>query len=332
MGYSLIYVQSNDVLGRTIKEYLDAEDLEVIIASNAQETFNILRDRKISIMLVDSYIPDMRHRDFIDRICSEYPEIVLNVCMDLSDNNYLNVVSMKENVWKMHVPPFSIEKIVEGVEATRDRLYIADDYISRRKSFENEEKELEKTLERLKASLVRQKYSYNVIAPFFNALLDGFAAKSQMDDKIKNVMCAAAKKMLTLQTTSVIKSDNLTEVIANNINEIGKEKKAVVLDTIDNCIIKDIPKKILVDIVFAIWLSVYYESLSNENLSVEISSRYISSVRCEFVVKISGNIMDEEEPVREKLMSLLMAITNRVKAGAEEKAKIYTFVFDLGNY
>lgn len=335
MEYSLIYIQANEKLGRTIREYLLKEDLEVLVAQSAAQAFEILEARRVALILMDSYIPDMRQRDLIDMLCSKYPKVILNICMDMADPTYLASVSAKPNVWKIHVPPLSIEKMVEGVLSSVDRMCIEKDFSDREASIREEEIKFEQTLANLKATLKRQQYSYNTIKPFFDAMLEGFYTKSGLDEKCRNLLRESAKKMLLLQTTASLKTGDLGNTISEalrtiyTIETMDMQNKHIEIENIDNCLKGEVNKKTLGNIVFSVWFSCLAELLECNEISVNVDSRYLSSDKCEFTVEILSENHQYDEKIHEMIIGTLLLTCKEALRQIVSGSRRYTLIFEL---
>jgi len=281
MFETILYLQANEQIAQSIKDEFDPESYEVLIASSAQEAFIIFDERQVTLTLVDTFVPDMKLIDFIDRIEANQPDMILNVCIDVVDSKLISNLTRRKSVKKIHTIPWEITEIVEGVVASIDSAIIADDFAKRKEAFEKEEEQFEKTLSRLKDSLKRQQYSYNVIAPFYNSVIKAFASKSGKDPQLLRFMNDCCNKMLRLQTATTIKTSILDTVIRDNISELSARYENITVGEFDNCIIGNVSKDKLADLTFCIWLCVYLEAVKGERGPVDIFTRYVTSTKCE---------------------------------------------------
>ncbi len=85
MDKSILYLQANERIANNLKGRFSDEGIEFIHAASAAQVFELLGEREFLLILTDGFIPDMRVHDFVQKCAREYPDVILNVCMDLTD-------------------------------------------------------------------------------------------------------------------------------------------------------------------------------------------------------------------------------------------------------
>ncbi len=314
MDKSILYLQANERIANNLKGRFSDEGIEFIHAASAAQVFELLGEREFLLILTDGFIPDMRVHDFVQKCAREYPDVILNVCMDLTDPKYVPMIVNEDCVRKVFLPPWNIEDIVDGVQASMDEALIYRDLVRRINELKNDEKVFAETLERLKVSLLRQQYSYNKISPFFNRVLDAFLKRRQLDDSYIAFVKKACDKMLRLQTTAVFKTGELKNIITDNMNDALKNNKDVTVGEVKSCLYGDVPRFAMADLTFSLWILALVEGLKCDNAVLDVDSRYVTSRKCEykltvtgtkredvsvdiqvFIANILGNIIDEYE-------------------------------------
>lgn len=330
MQETILYLQANEQIAKSIKNEFDPDSIEVLTAISAEEAFVVYNERQVTLTLVDTFVPDMKLKDFIDKCANEYPDMILNVCVDIDDSGFIGNLTRRRNVKKIHTVPWEIAEIVEGVNASIDAALITRDFYRRKAEIEQEEAEFEATLSRLKESLKRQQYSYNTLEPFLNGILKSFEEKSSKDSKLIGFMNICCEKMLKLQTTTTIKPEILGKTIEECITELAKEFGDLSLGEFDNCIFGDVPKNRLADIVFCVWLCVYLEAIRGKRGRIDIYSRYITSSKCEIkVVLRSWESEDSLGKYDTYVMRLLTEITDEYDFKVENGDKVYELRTDI---
>ena len=212
MDKSILYLQANERIANNLKGRFNDEGIEFIHAGSAKEAFELLEQREFYLTLTDGFIPDMRVHDFVDKCTREYPDMILDVCMDLTDPKYVPMIVNEECVRKVFLPPWNVDDIVEGVKASIDEAFIHRDLVRRINELANDEKTFADTIDKLKTSLLKQQYSYNKIAPFFNHVLDSFLRRKNMDNFYSKFVKKSCDKMMRLQTTSYFKIADLKKI------------------------------------------------------------------------------------------------------------------------
>lgn len=288
MEASILYLQANESIASSLKDRFNAEGIEFINASSAVQAFDLLRERQFYLILSDGYIPDMRIHDFVDRCAREYPDTILDVCMDLKDPEYVPRIVNKDSVRKVFLPPWNIEDIVEGVKASIDEAHIHMDLVRRISELKAEEKTLAETIESLRKSLLRQQYSYNKLAPFFNRVLDAFLERRDLGKTYRSFVKKSCDKMLRLQTTAYFKVADLRDTIRDNMTEALKNNENVSVGEVKSCLYGEVSRASMADLTFALWILAVTEGYKCESATLSIDSRYVTSKKCEYKMSVDG--------------------------------------------
>jgi len=305
MVVCILYVQANERIAQTIKDQMLNDEIEFLVAESAKDAFAIYEERKILLTLVDANITDMKLRDFVDACCLKYPDMLMNVCMDVPDVKYITGIAGRKNIKKIFLPPWDVEDIVTGLKETIDGAYIANDFARRRQELADEEEVFENTLAKLKESLIRQQYSYNKIAPFFNKCLEIFATESRYDIEVKKFVILTCSKALKLGTTVKLSTMGFGDFILQNVQEGIAGNKDVSIVSIDSCLMGEAAKHVLARIVLCNWMLSYLSAhndtigkiISSESAAdnsiktlLSIDSRYFSTdvISYEFSVEYKG--------------------------------------------
>lgn len=302
MDISILYLQANEEVARTIKDKFERENVEFLVTQTAEQAFAIYKERDIFLTLVDSYIKDMRLKDFVSRCSREYPQMLLNICMDISDPDYIPTIVSEPSVRKVFLPPWNIEDIVDGLAASLDEAYIRHDLYVRKQEFEAEEEGFNNTLKKLKEALVRQQYSYNKLEPFFAKLLNNYLARNDVDKTTTEYLRMSCELMLRLQTTTALRVADIEELIRNSILKMSP---GVRIDKVENCIMGGVARSCMADIIFLVTIIVKLETYRRSNVSVSIDSRYVSSTNCEYTVVVKGN---KESEISEQAVSFVKGV------------------------
>ncbi len=288
MDKSILYLQANERIANNLKGRFNDEGIEFIHVGSAAEVFEMLKQREFYLVLTDGFIPDMRVHDFVSKCSREYPDMILDVCMDLTDPKYVPMIVNEECVRKVFLPPWNIDDIVEGVKASIDEAFIHRDLVRRINELENDEKTFAETIDRLKTSLLKQQYSYNKIAPFFNRVLDAFLKRKGMDSNYCNFVKKSCDKMLRLQTTSYFKIAELKKTITDNMTEAVKRNEKVNVGEVKSCLYGDVPRSVMADLTFALWILSLTEGIKCEHAELSVDSRYVTSKKCEYRLIVKG--------------------------------------------
>ncbi len=288
MDKSILYLQANERIANNLKGRFNDEGIEFIHASSAAEVFELLKEREFYLTLSDGFIPDMRVHEFVKKCARDYPDMILDVCTDLKDPQYIPMIVNEDCVRKVFLEPWNIDDIVEGVKASIDEAYIHRDLVRRINELRNDENSFSDTIEKLKKALEKQQYSYNKIAPFFNRVLDAFLRLKDMGSTYSGFVKKACDKMLRLQTTSYFKVDRLTDIIAENMADAVRKNDRVNIGQIKSCLYGEVPRSSMADLTFALWILALVEGAKCSEATLSVESRYITSRKCEYRLSVDG--------------------------------------------
>lgn len=288
MEVSVLYLQANERIAQTLKDRFNMEEIEFLSASSAKEAFEMYSQRDIYLTLTDGFIPDMRIHDFAQKLSREYPNMILDVCMDLADPQYIPQVVREECVRKVFLPPWNIDDIVEGVKASIDEAQIKSDFVKRIGELRAEEDAFSDTLKGLKNALLKQQYSYNKIAPFFNRVMESFIAHGDYEDSFKHFVKRSCERMLRLQTTSSFKAQDMARLIKTNLEESVAYYEQVTVGEVNSCLFGDVPKSKMADLIFVMRLLAKVEGVKCQKAVLSVDSRYITCNNCEYRLNVAG--------------------------------------------
>ncbi len=288
MEKSILYLQANERIANNLKGRFMDEGIEFIHAGTAAEAFELLKEREFYLTLSDGFIPDMRVHEFVEKCAKEYPDMILDVCTDLKDPQYIPMIVNEDCVRKVFLAPWNIDDIVEGVKASIDEAYIHRDLVRRLDALENDEKTFADTIEKLKQALLKQQYSYNKIAPFFNRVLDAFLRRKDMGQAYNNFVKKSCDKMLRLQTTSYFKVTELKGIIRENMSEAVKKNDKVNIGEVKSCLYGEVPRSSMADLTFALWILALIEGVKCSEATLNVESRYVTSKKCEYKLTVVG--------------------------------------------
>ena len=304
MNVSVLYLQANEQIARTIKGKFDEGQVEFLIVSTAKEAFNIYKERVITITLVDANIRDMKLGDFLTQCQKEYPNMILNVCTDVKEPANITMLTANPAVVKIFIPPWDVDTIVEGVEDSIDGARLNSDYRRRKEELEKEEAEFIATLDRLKASLIRQKYSYNRIEPLLNGTLNAFANQTSVGADDADFIKKICNKMLILETAMSLKCAQVGDAVKSCIGEIDENIEIV---KIDSCLMGDVAKSVLADVITSIYMITLLENNRSDSLSISISSEFKTSQNVEFTIEYAGSFNDSNVDRKLKYVERILA-------------------------
>ena len=330
MEVSVLYLQANERIAQTLKDRFNAEGIEFLYATSAGAAFELFAERDIYLTLTDGFIPDMRVHDFIQKVAREYPHMLVDVCVDLTDPQYIPQIVGEDCVRKVFLPPWNIDDIVEGVKASIDEAQIKSHLVERINELKEEEKAFSETLKGLRASLMKQQYSYNKIAPFFNRVMESFLARGEYEESFKHFVHRSCERMLRLQTTAAFKPSEMSRIIKNNIEESVSYYENVSVGEVNSCLFGDVPKSKMGDLIFILRLLAKVEGVKCKEAVLSVDSRYITSNNCEYSLKVEGNRRgDVSIDIQMFVAGVLNAIVDEYQKYDIDNGWVYELRFSL---
>lgn len=329
MVITILYLQTNEENAKVVKEQFDAREVECLIASSASEAFTIYEKKKVLLTLAGADIPDMTITDYVDKVATEYPDMLLNICIDSDKLEQVGAIANKKCVKKIFLAPWDAKVIVDGVNATIEKAKIASDFLTRKRELLEEETQFESTLAHLKDSLVKQQYSYNKIKPFFDAVLAGQTSIANANPIEVLFVRGSCDKMMLLQTATTIKPSLMAELIASNLEEIHANHSRFEIGEIKSSLEGSAPKYKLADIVYLIWMITYVEVINKEDVKVSVDSNVITANSCKYVVTISNAIDSDDRILDTYAKRMLQAFSDDYEVSYKDGVRTYSLSFEL---
>jgi DNA-binding NtrC family response regulator len=122
MTLSLLIVEDDEGLRSSLEKSFRRKGYEVLAASSASETDQILRNRRIDIVLMDMRLPDASGLDLLETVRNLDDEITV-IMMTAFPEVKAAVQAMRKGAWDFIVKPFELEELqwaIERVVETRD--------------------------------------------------------------------------------------------------------------------------------------------------------------------------------------------------------------------
>ena len=349
MDISILYLQTNDEVARTLKDHLDLNNMEFLIVKSASEAFEMLSERQFLLLLVDSYIPDMKLMEFINKCTREYPDLILNVCMDTADPKHVPGISGIRRVTKIYLPPWEIEEIIDGVASSVDAACLENDLKRRQEELAADISQFESTLISLKDTLTKQRFSYyklrDVLNPYLSAIVkisnaevlteedlhskgesatETKRARDEYCEFVKN----ACEKLLRLMTTTKLEAGKLEEMFTVDALAGFKDNAAVALGEISSCLMGDIKRDVVAQLSFCLWLIAQYLKKRMTGGTITVSSRYLNSVTCEYTVAANGEFKECPDLYRHYIESVILTFAKEFVID-EAGTSTYKMIFEL---
>lgn len=113
---NILIVEDDFRIARMYKEYLlkDAPDDEIHTALNAAESFKLIEEHDIDLMLVDIYLPDMHGDELIENVLRKYPYMNFIVITASQESEKVKN-TMQLGVLYYLVKPVKLDKLSETV-------------------------------------------------------------------------------------------------------------------------------------------------------------------------------------------------------------------------
>lgn len=348
MEVNILFLQQNDDIATYYKESLKAEDVFVYVVKNATEAFEMLKEREYLLVIVDSRIPDMTQIDFVRRCSKEYPDMIFNLFMDISEPKFLPAIAGCKNVTRIYLPAWDAEDILEGMNSSIDAARLERDLKRRQQSLTEDMQQFDATLASLKEALMKQRFSYhklrNVLNPYLETMIkisneicdeksvsgetSNIGADSQIRAQYYSFVRKSCEKMLRLMTTSKLEAALLADSIREDFNQNFLEFPQFELKSISNCIAKDTGKDVLAEICFCLWLIMEYQKKRLSSGTISIDSQYITPSVVEYTISAGGEAIECPNCYTRYVQGMLDVFT-RGGDMPEEPSATYRIVFEV---
>ena len=299
MEKNVLYIQSKAVPANALKERFEGSDIILHVVDSVGEALMIMEEHDIKVVLC--CIKDVKQLDFIRQSVKNHPEVMLNICLDITEANIISNIANIREVKKLHVYPWELTDIEEGIMSTIDQQLIESDLIRRQNTLRDDKASLQHDIETLTAVLQKQRDSYNrlsmVLKPYMEEAVKIAASKMPKDPKgdipaednlYYNLVKRTCDRMLRVMTTGKLEADKLklymTEDVTRGLPQSGRIK----LKSIENCLVGNRDRDKIGLIVFAVWRISVYQSYRLATGEIVIDSFYLGEALVRYEVSAKG--------------------------------------------
>ncbi len=336
MDISVLYLQPNEEIATSIRNSLTSrEEIEFLSVSTAADAFEMLASRPIFMVLADNFIPDMKLMEFVDKCYREYPNTILNICMDTKDPQFIPQVAAIPTVKKIFLPPWNTDEIIDGVTNSVDYAKVRFSIANREEELNSGKANLENSLRNLTEALRRQKNSYARLSKVLNPLADSLVrismAQTSSDTPEMKALCNLAQragdKLLRYLTIGSLTPDDVETVIGRDIAHEVEGYENLKPGEAISCLMGDVSRSKLALICYSMWLVAAAMPLLLEEGKLSVVSRYSKSSRAEFRFLVKDYVPKAE--VDEKTVSFLDSCLYCISQTYEKSEKEGNLRFDL---
>lgn len=351
MDRTVLYVQPGAEAAELVKSKLVNEDVEFLVATTAKDALEIMNEREIMVVLTDCFIPDMKLLDFIKASVKSFPEVMLNVCVDVPDVQMVTNITNIRQVKKLYVEPWDVDEMAEGILATLDQMCIDNDFMKRQQVLIEERNQFETALNSLKEALLKQRYSYHklekALRPYLDAMIklsqqesaydkdsianaSSDAEKMQKDEIFRGLVVHSCEKMLRIMTTTKLEVDGLSEYIKSNMQGAVPKSGRIKVGNVSSSLVGNADRDKVALVVFCMWFLTLYQGYRLRTGTVEVDSYYMCDSMYRFEYSASG---DENtscaEEIHKYAMNLLTANCSEFSYDVEDKTVVYHLDFQI---
>lgn len=352
MDTSILYIQPDENAVSLLKTALKDIECEFLVSTDGAGALETLASRPVDIMLIPPLLPDMKQSNLIEIIVRDYPDVLLNICVDTRDFKMIPIYTRYSNVKQLHIPPFAFPPMAESIHITLDELQIKNDYAAKEADIAKRKEVLTTSIDKVTRDLKRQQYSYNKLSALLNPIMQATISISNPDylsddelsfdneeltplqkkrRKYTAFTCQAAEKMIRLQTTGAVNLDNIEETIVADLRAIISKAPYLTIENLDLTLVGDVTKRGLGAIWFSLWLLTRLQIFIAKQAVINIKSRYVTSTKFEITMTTTGtykgdNVADEYRILVDALINTVCADYFHIPAPGQET---YSIKFEL---
>ena len=344
MDRTILYVQAGEEPAQAVKSKFPDEDITFFIAKNAEEAFEVLKHNDIVVVLADCYLADMKLLEFIKKVLHDFPDTVMNVCLDVADPKLAPQIANIKGVKRIYLAPWELEEIEDGVRSSLDAACIDRDFAAKVRSLKEDEAQFEKTLEVLKDALLRQRYSYYKLSSIMKPYLEAAIAISNEEVSAKagegaeealksregflNFVRVSSEKMLRIMTTQKLSTEELNDYLRTEFKNALPKSGRIAVGDIKSCVMGEPDKNRLSYMVFSLWFTAAYQGYRLKKGTIALDSSYLSSSVCRYILSSEGE--ENQECPKELHDFVRTIISSTGKAFDEEKdGNVTRFIMDF---
>lgn len=313
MARNIVYIQQNEVVAESFRDTFKERGIDLIVAPNAENAIELVKENDADVLLVDINIPDMRLSKLVEICTRECPSVILDLCVDVMNPLLLTKLVNRHAIHKIFVAPWDVQEMIEEIEESLDSASISKERKMHEAAVVRENEQLEETLRSLTQSLKKQQYSYNKIKDMTDLLFEqvrGRAGGAGIREYDYNFVINCFDKYLKMQTTASIDVGSLEKVMRKDLEAYAGKDGGLEIGTIESCLISDSKKVYIANIRFIIDLLAMYASKTRPQAEFNVESHLNSLTEAVFSVKITGRPTEEPRFLKDFVEKLIRALCN----------------------
>lgn len=115
----VLIIEDDDSMRSVLKDMLERQNYEVMVASDGEEGLKMFRDNPTSLVITDIIMPNKEGMELIFEFQQDFPDtkiIAISGGGKGSANDYLNIVSTIPNVKRVFEKPFAMDEMLQAVK------------------------------------------------------------------------------------------------------------------------------------------------------------------------------------------------------------------------
>ncbi len=331
MARNIVYIQANEKIAQSFQDTFRERNIDLIIASSAQEALQIMAQQEVGLLLVDINIPDMRLSKLVEICTRDFPTVAMNVCVDVLNSLLVTKLVNRHAIHKIFVAPWDVKEMVEEIEESLDAAEIGREQILHENRILKENEELQETIKTLTEALKKQQYSYNKLRALTDLFFRHAVNAHDAEDENAEAQLGEIKRIfdmyLRMQTTDKIDIDRFEDVLRSDLSKLKESMPGLSVGDLISCLIGGVPKVKAANIRFAVWFLAYYGCRTMGNCTVSVSSQFMTATRAMFEITLEGSQKNKVPFLEQYLTDTIYLLAETVEPKEEDGRISYRLEF-----
>lgn len=163
-GYSVLFVDDENNILSSIKRAMMDEEFTLLFASNGKEALELIKNRKISVIVTDMRMPEMNGLELLRKVEAISPLTIMLVLSGYTQINQILVTINQVDIFKFIAKPWEQDELVKMLHKALDYYIIRDENAKNKIMLEAQNKAYQNILKKIDTTVKNAKKSNEVLS------------------------------------------------------------------------------------------------------------------------------------------------------------------------
>lgn len=163
-GYSVLFVDDESNILSSIKRAMMDEEFTLLFASSGKEALELIKNRKISVLVTDMRMPEMNGLELLRKVEEISPSTIMLVLSGYTQISQILATINQVDIFKFIAKPWEQDELVKMIHKALDYYIIRDENANHKIILEAQNKAYQNILKQIDTTIKNAKKSNEVLS------------------------------------------------------------------------------------------------------------------------------------------------------------------------